>query len=226
MDLDGLRAQAGVARDLAPDVVEWRADGYADLTVAALLAAAREARAVLGALPILFTLRAAEEGGLQPLSADARAELAGAVLDSGLVDLVDMELCNGRAYLDPLMARARANGVRVILSFHDFQATPNSEALLGTIAAMVEQGCDIAKFACMPRTREDVLRLLQVTSTARDLYPAVPLCTMAMGGLGALTRVAGFLFGSDMAFAVGQVVSAPGQIPLAQARALTKGLLG
>ena len=51
------------------------------------------------------------------------------------------------------------------------------------------------------------------------------LAIMAMGALGSLTRVAGFLYGSDMAFAVGKEASAPGQIPIADARKLTQMLI-
>jgi 3-dehydroquinate dehydratase-1 len=46
-----------------------------------------------------------------------------------------------------------------------------------------------------------------------------------MGRLGSVTRVAGFLYGSDMAFAVGKEASAPGQIPIADARRMTDLLL-
>jgi len=53
----------------------------------------------------------------------------------------------------------------------------------------------------------------------------LPLCTMAMGRLGILSRVAGFLFGSDMAYAVSQESSAPGQVPIADARAISDGPL-
>lgn len=48
---------------------------------------------------------------------------------------------------------------------------------------------------------------------------------MAMGRLGILSRVAGFLFGSDMAYAVSQESSAPGQVPIADARAISDGPL-
>jgi 3-dehydroquinate dehydratase-1 len=113
----------------------------------------------------------------------------------------------------------------VILSFHDFQATPANEVLLARITAMIHRGADIAKVACMPREPSDVLRLLQTTLAARLAFPASALCTMSMGSLGSVSRVAGFLYGSDMAFAVGQAVSAPGQIPLLEARQITEGLL-
>jgi 3-dehydroquinate dehydratase-1 len=87
------------------------------------------------------------------------------------------------------------------------------------------QGADVAKLAVMPRSAGDVLRLLEITWEARNRFPRLPLCTMSMGRLGTLSRVAGFLFGSDMAFAVGQETSAPGQIPIAEARALAGTLL-
>ena len=48
---------------------------------------------------------------------------------------------------------------------------------------------------------------------------------MSMGALGSITRVAGFLYGSDMSFAVGKEASAPGQIPIADARQITDLLL-
>ena len=77
----------------------------------------------------------------------------------------------------------------------------------------------------MPRELRDVLRLLEVTLKARESYPEAALCTMSMGGMGCLSRVSGFLYGSDMSFAVGDKVSAPGQIPIEEARRLAGTLL-
>jgi 3-dehydroquinate dehydratase-1 len=224
-DLNQLLTQAEVAHRLEPDVVEWRVDSYGELSAESVVEAARQLRLVLDREPIVFTLRIAAEGGASPISQDLRAHCMGAVLRSGLIDLVDVELCNGTQFLEPVIAAAHRHAAHVILSFHDFQATPSNEILLARISEMVRQGADIAKIACMPREPGDVLRLLQVTLAARQIFPAVPLCTMSMGSLGSLSRVAGFLYGSDMAFAVGQEVSAPGQIPIGEARAMTEALL-
>jgi len=224
-DSNQLLQQAGVVHRLAPDVVEWRADAYKELSGERLVAAAGDLRSVLADEPIVFTLRHSKEGGAQQIGQDLRANCIGAVLRSGLVDLVDVELSNGRPFLEPIIKTAHDHGAAIILSFHDFETTPSNEMLLGTISAMIDQSADIAKIACMPREPGDVLRLLQVTLAARRIFPSVPLCTMSMGSLGSLSRVAGFLYGSDMAFAVGQEVSAPGQIPLSEARALAEGLL-
>ena len=224
-DLDSLLRQAAVARELAPDLVEWRADSYSDQTPEAFSEAAQRLRTEVRNIPVIFTLRIKSEGGARVIGQDLRSSCIDAVLRSEHVDLVDLELSNGREFVKPLIDAAHKHGVSVILSFHDFEKTGSHDELLETLRALVEAGADIAKIACMPREPQDALRILEATSAARKEFPNVPLCTMSMGKLGSITRTAGFLFGSDMAFAVGQEVSAPGQIPLAEARAITEKLL-
>jgi 3-dehydroquinate dehydratase-1 len=224
-DMEQLLAQARTARDLHADVVEWRADSYDELTVNGLVEAARALRSALKDEPILFTLRISTEGGIQQMRQDLRLACIDEVLRSDSVDLIDIELCNGADVVQSIVKTARVRAKRVIVSFHDFQGTPPNESLLEKISTMVSLGADIAKIACMPREGGDVLRLLQVTLTARQLFPAVPLCTISMGGLGFLSRVAGFLYGSDMTFAVGTASSAPGQIAIGEARAIAESLI-
>jgi 3-dehydroquinate dehydratase I len=220
-----LLRQAVVARDLRADLVEWRADCFANRTEAALTQAASRLRSVVTHAPILFTLRGATEGGKSELAQNTRKSCIERVAESGSVNLIDIELSNEESFVQGVIQTAHRNAAKVVLSFHDFLKTPDNGFLLDTIGRMVERGGDIAKLACMPQNLHDVLRMLEVTLTARERYPATPLCTMAMGGLGSVTRTAGFLYGSDMAFAVGEESSAPGQIPIADARAITAKLL-
>jgi 3-dehydroquinate dehydratase-1 len=224
-DSDQLKIQAEIARDLKPDLIEWRADFSKDLTPAGLIDAAKLLRNVVGDVPVIYTLRIKAEGGAQEMGQAAREESIEAVTASGLVDLVDFELCNGPEFCQPIIKVARKHGVRVILSYHDFKTTPPNEVLLATIGAMGREGADVAKIAVMPQQPGDVLRLLQVTLEARRTFPNMPLVTMSMGALGSISRVAGFLYGSDMAFAVGKEASAPGQIPIADARIMTELLV-
>ncbi|MFV0407986.1 MAG: type I 3-dehydroquinate dehydratase, partial [Propioniciclava sp.] len=81
---------------LAPhdlDIVEWRVD---DLDVAldpdAVIAAGERIVAALGGRPVLFTFRTAEEGGQQPIDPATYVALNQALIGSGLVDAVDVEL--------------------------------------------------------------------------------------------------------------------------------------
>ena len=223
--VDELLQQAAVAHALAPDVVEWRADAFNDLSPAAVIDAAGQLRNVLTSEALIFTLRISTEGGVKPLPQDQRREVIDAVVRSGDADIIDLELSNGADFVAPLVTLAHLQNVRVILSFHDFAKTPDNDTLTAAVAEMVRQGADIAKVACTPVDATDVLRMLDVTLAARRAFPATPLCTLSMGRLGVLTRVAGFLFGSDMSFAVGQAASAPGQIPVAEMRTMIDALI-
>lgn len=222
--LDELRAQALIAHNLAPEVVEWRADSFVGLTAESAVQATSELRKILDRELLIFTLRINTEGGKNNMTQDVRLRCIEAVLNTGDVDLVDVELSNNPPFLEGVRKAAQGKA-RTILSFHDFERTPDDEFLYGKISEMVRHGADVAKIACMPQDPSDVLRLLDVTLRARKDFPTVPLCTMSMSGLGCLSRVAGFLYGSDMAFAVGRESSAPGQIPLAEARSITESLL-
>ena len=64
----------------------------------------------------------------------------------------------------------------------------------------------------MPRDRVDVPTLLPSTELA-DRKTHIPLISMSMGPLGAVSRMVGGLFGSGLTYGVGETASAPGQIP-------------
>lgn len=224
-DSADLLSQAQAARELYSDLVEWRADFSRDLSPAALVETGCLLRKALPDTPIIFTLRVKGEGGAQEMPQAERQAAIEAVLRSRSADIVDLELGNAPEFLSALMAGAKTHGTRVILSFHDFHCTPSNDVLLAKIEAMRIAGADIAKIAVMPCAPVDALRLLEITALARKTYPDLPLAIMSMGAPGAITRVAGFLYGSDMTFAVGKVASAPGQIPLEDARRMTEMLL-
>ncbi len=224
-DLGSLLIQAETARGLGADLVEWRADSFHDASAGGFADSLKRLRSILPEEPIIFTLRIKAEGGAREMPQDARRTLIEGVAATGLADIIDLELCNERGFIESVVRVAHENGVRIILSFHDFEGTPANEELLAKINQMNLLGADIAKIAVTPQIQDDALRLLEITLQARRCWPRLPLCTTAMGRLGILTRVAGFLFGSDMAYAAGQESSAPGQIPIADARAITEGLL-
>jgi 3-dehydroquinate dehydratase I len=222
---DQLIEQAQIARQLGPDLVEWRADSYDAVDARGFVETAKCLRSALGDIPIIFTLRIRSEGGNRLIDQNVRSQYIDAVMRSGVVDVVDLELSNGHEFLRPLVNFAHSNSVSVILSAHDFEKTPAYQELMNTVGSMVTEGADIAKVACMPHEPQDVLRVLQVTLAARQAFPSLPLCTMSMGKLGWVSRVVGFLYGCDMAFAVSQQVSAPGQVPLVEAKAIAESLL-
>jgi 3-dehydroquinate dehydratase I len=219
--------QAKRLRRLSPDLFEWRADGYDKIADPAdCLATLGDLRAIIGDIPLIFTCRTAAEGGIQPIGPKARLALIEAAISSGQPDIVDIELGNPPAFIRAVQAAAARNGVRLILSYHDFTHTPDEAVILDKLERAQTQGADIAKVAVMPTDHKDVLTLLNATLKARCTRLRIPIVTMAMGQAGALTRLAGGLFGSDVTFAMGEASSAPGQIPidgLRQAMALLYG---
>ena len=198
-----------------PDILEWRVDffeGIAD-TAQVLQLGARLKQAA-GGIPILFTRRSIREGGETiPLSEDEVVALYRAVCESGSFDMVDFEMGNDPAHVRAVREMATANGMQLILSFHDFQGTPDAEVLVQRFTQARELGADVAKVAVMPRAMDDVLTLLEATLQASRTLD-IPVVSMSMAGFGSITRLCGWAFGSAMTFAVGESSSAPGQMPI------------
>jgi 3-dehydroquinate dehydratase I len=217
---DALLAEAAAAGAKSPDLLEWRVDYYQGIADAAGVAAlAGRIRQAAGGLPVLFTRRSSFEGGQAiPLSEPQVVELYRAVCAAGGVDLVDYEMARDPAHVAAVRAAAQAAGIGLLLSFHDFGGTPPAADLVGRFEQAHRLGADIGKVAVMPRTRADVLALLQAVLDASERLP-IAVAGMSMGGLGAVSRLAGGQFGSALTFAVGQTASAPGQLPIDELRA-------
>jgi 3-dehydroquinate dehydratase I len=128
------------------------------------------------------------------------------------------EMANDAADVAEVRAFTRAAGVPLVLSFHDFAATPETAGLAARFAQARALGADIAKVAVMPRSLGDVHRLLGATLEASGTL-GIPVISMAMGPLGAVSRLCGGVFGSALTFAMGAAASAPGQMPIEDVRA-------
>jgi len=204
-----------------PDVIEWRVDYFAAIgDTTAVLETGRALRAAVGSLPIIFTRRSVNEGGEKIAIGDEEVvRLYDAVGASGLVDFLDFEMSNDAAHVRGVRESARGNGSRVILSYHNFGYTPGLDFLVQRFLEAERLGADVAKVAVMPRDRADVLTLLAATAQA-EAKARIPLISMSMGPLGAVTRMIGGIFGSSLSFAVGEGSSAPGQMPIADLRAV------
>ena len=218
-DQTALLAQAEEVCSFDPDVIEWRVDKLDTvLDTDAVLAALGALRECIGNIPMIFTCRVIHEGGFQEIAAEDRLLLNEAVIASGQIDLIDTEMSNGEAMVAEMKAACRKAGCPLILSYHNFDETPDEAFILDRLVTAGKLGADVAKTAVMPKTYRDVLTLLSATYTARTERLDIPIITMAMGEEGGITRIAGGLFGSDLTFALGKASSAPGQIPIADLR--------
>lgn len=203
-----------------PDLLEWRIDFFQAIgDVSTVIDTARAIRRAAGGIPVLLTRRSAAEGG-QPLTIDEAAVVAmyRAACAAGCVELIDYELSRRPEDIETLRAASRAAGIGMIMSYHDFQRTPEPAVLDAKFIAAMALGADVAKVAVMPADERDVLELLAATARAREAVD-IPLITMSMGGLGSLSRIVGWVYGSAASFAVGKSSSAPGQMAIEDLRA-------
>lgn len=207
--------QAGQLAALDPDLLEWRIDGYDNVAdIGDSLQALSELRAAIGNIPLIFTCRIDAEGGFKKIDQPVRRALITETIRTGAADIIDIEMCNDRPFIDAVIEAARGHDARLALSYHNFKQTPDEAFILGRLVEARDLGADIAKVAVMPENYADVLTLLRATLKARTEELDIPIVTIAMGPTGAVTRMAGGLFGSDITFAIGQASSAPGQIPI------------
>lgn len=217
---DALLAEAATAAAARPDIVEWRVDYFGDIgKPGAVVDAGRALRRRLTGTPILFTRRSAAEGGQPvPIAGSAVVELYREVCAADVADLVDTEMSNPPQDVKAIREAAHEAGVGVVLSYHNFQATPDLAALCAEFARAQALGGDVAKVAVMARQPEDVLTLLRATLRA-SRESLIPLIAVSMGPHGAMSRILGFAFGSALTFGVAASESAPGQMPLGEMRA-------
>ena len=200
-------------RNLPVDIVEWRADWYDEVSDSSkVLETAEKIHQVLAEIPLLFTFRTEKEGGEKSLTTEDYIAINKAVIESGFVDLLDVELFTGDEAVEQMIDHAHRNQVKVIVSSHDFKRTPPKEELLKRLRKMQELGADIPKIAVMPQIKEDVLTLLAVTLEMSQKYAKGPIITMSMAGMGVASRLVGETFGSAITYGTAGKSSAPGQV--------------
>lgn len=195
------------------DIIEWRLDWFEQVfEVDKVIEATEKLREIIPNVPILCTFRTSNEGGERAISEAGYIELYEALIATNLVDLIDVELYMGEKVVNTLIQSAHNKGVKVVLSNHDFEKTPNRETIVTRLKKMQELGSDISKIAVMPQKEEDVLTLMSATLEMKNNYPATPVITMSMAGIGGVSRVSGELTGSCVTFGTVSKASAPGQI--------------
>lgn len=163
-------------------------------------------------MPVLFTWRTIGEGGETPLCSDNYIKLLQAIVNQDLVQAIDVELFAYTEEIGSVMKQAHHQGIQTVMSYHNFQSTPDIETLHVYAERMVSVDAQVIKFALMPSTNDDVLSVLQLTKELTERYPQLPRITMSMGQLGQMTRTCGHVFGNCLTFGTLGQASAPGQV--------------
>ncbi|MDM5145966.1 3-dehydroquinate dehydratase [Lactococcus lactis] len=185
------------------DIVEWRADF---LSADEILEMAPKFFEKFKESKILFTLRTVREGGNIQVSEKKYLQILQEILKFE-PDYIDVEYFSH----GPSFAALKNYRDKMVLSYHNFDEVPSD--LTKRLIKMHEEGTAFVKVAVMPERECDVLDLLQITRDMTLEY-GEHFISMAMGDLGRLSRISGYLTGSCWTFASLENSSAPGQISL------------
>ena len=169
-------------------------------------------------LPMIATARHPDEGGKGNLTPLRRREL----LEEAIpwASALDIELRSTRE-LAPVIAAAHQHGRSVILSHHDFEATPTLAQLRKLAARAADQGADLFKVATFLENRSDLQRLIEFQMS--DL--PIPVTTMGMGAAGRFSRLVLCGFGAPLCYGWLGKPQVSGQWPALELAGLLAGML-
>ncbi|MBM4764297.1 type I 3-dehydroquinate dehydratase [Bacillus sp. B15-48] len=214
-----LKEEAFALKSVDLDVIEWRVDFFEEVEILEKVQdALTEIRKILPDTPLIFTFRSAKEGGEKEVSPNYYRDLNKTIVETGLIDIVDVELFSQESDLKTLIEAAHSNQVYVILSNHDFEKTPAKEEIVSRLRRAQELGGDLPKIAVMPKDAHDVLTLLEATVVMSEQFAETPIITMSMAGKGMVSRLSGEVFGSALTFGAARKASAPGQVDVVELR--------
>lgn len=189
------------------DVVEIRLDAMQKVTISDLCRGINR--------PLLFTNRPTWEGGQCAEPEDVRLEL---LLESvrERAAFVDLELRTPLQYRKQLLDEIRDSQTHLIISYHDFEKTPDPAALSTVLQQQIDSGAHVGKIVTMAHSSIDVLQVLHLQCEAQSKnFPLIAFC---MGEEGKLSRIITLLLGGFMTYAAldEQQATAPGQLSVSQ----------
>lgn len=148
-----------------------------------------------------------------------------AAIEAG-AEYIDTEL----EYPDDLQLqlrnRARSAGTKLIVSWHNFSATPPLKQLLEVYRSCAEKGADVVKIVTTANSLIDATRTMRlyrsVARLPRKRIQRPPLAAFAMGSAGKFTRYLSLKIGSPLSYTYpdGANATAPGQYSESQLAAL------
>lgn len=159
----------------------------------------------LSGVPILFTARCREEGGVMESTVHQRSEwIELALPDAAAIDIEVASL----AEMAGITARTLARDVPLVASFHDFSVTPPVGVWQERLETARAAGASVFKAAARVHGPSDVAALATFQATGHGL----PVAMMGMGPLAPVSRLLCAQYGSVLNYGyLGNTPTAPGQ---------------
>ena len=216
---DRLMADYEKALSYQPDFIEWRRDAIPEkIDDIAVLKNLRKKSPNTG---LIYTYRCPAEGGLTSSDEQTRLEILKTVFASNLCDYVDTESSNSEAYIHEIFRAKKTSQSDLILSYHNFDRTPDSNELKALLDKIENQSSDVIKIALTANHPEDIRRTASVLlpfSSATEK----PIVLTMMQKEGSIVRAVPEIFGGSITFAAPGKASAPGQLSPSEIKTLRR----
>jgi len=170
--------------------------------------------------PLIATIRTPTCGGKFLGKEEERVKILLNAASSGF-KYVDVELESPS--LKDVVKSLSTLGVKLIISFHDFEKTPRKRELQRILESEIEKGADVCKIVTTARSLQDNLTLLQFL---HDESGRAKIVCFAMGALGKPSRLLSPIYGGYFTIASLErgTETAAGQMTVEEMRAAYKAL--
>ncbi|MBI4646581.1 MAG: type I 3-dehydroquinate dehydratase [Bacteroidia bacterium] len=108
---------------------------------------------------------------------------------------VDIETEASEQYKKNIILTAKKNKCKIMVSYHNYESTPDEDTLQKIIKNGFRQGADIMKIACRVNVIPDCATLFSLYRCQK------PLIAIGMGALGRITRIAAPYLGAPFTYA-------------------------
>ena len=158
-------------------------------------------RSVFNSHKNLIATHRASDGDFEKM--DSKMTLA---IESGCA-FIDIDIETPELFRNKLIENAKKNGCKVILSYHNYLETPDSQTLNEIVLKLFEVGADIGKIACLANDEDDCKRVLQLYLKHNNIV------AFSMGEIGKSTRIEILERGAPFTYAsIEGKETAPGQM--------------
>ncbi|MCR5345413.1 MAG: type I 3-dehydroquinate dehydratase [Lachnospiraceae bacterium] len=219
-NIEDIRIKAQKIKESPADILELRADYYKGDINKDLSAAFLALRDIFTG-EVIFTYRSAESGQYDKLSSDTVVQLLkdAAALKADYVDVESLLIKE-----EPKLIEEIRKDTKVILSEHVYTGTFTAESVYDRLETLSEYNADMVKYVIMPKTKNDVMQLMEGVIRFKEDCPEVHVISHAMGEIGTISRLSAELIGSEIAFAALDEKSAPGQIEVTMMKTCLDGI--
>lgn len=182
------------------ELLEWRGDYFKDYEdMSKYLEVLTELRQIAGEMVIIFSFLTPDADGKIEILPSLLREIYVTVAQSGLVDILEIQLPVAELIGPSFLRLLRENQVKIMFSQYYLDDTPDEAVLLYQLNLMEHMQGDIGKIVAYANDRHDVLLMME-TGHKVEPFINIPIILFSSGDLGRLSQIAGGINGSCLAY--------------------------